>query len=58
MIKTIRSTTNKNIGKIVFYSKDGKKRLGEWGFKTERERKSALTKAKKREREIKYFKNK
>ncbi len=43
--------------KIIVYSKNKKKKLGEYNYYTPRGKKIALTKAKKRIKQVEYFKH-
>ena len=56
MIKTIYSNKKKTKGQVILYSKNGKKVLGRYKFSTKIGLKSAKTKAKKREKQVGYFK--
>lgn len=55
MIRTEWTNKSEGKGKVVLYSHDGSKKLGEWGFTTEKGQDRAKDKAKDRERQIKYF---
>lgn len=56
MTKTIYSNKEKTKGQVILYSKDGKKVLGRYNFSTKLGLKTAKTKAKKREKQVNYFK--
>lgn len=57
MIRTVRDKNNKNKGEVILYSKDGKKVLRRYGFRTESGRLRAIEKAKKAEKQIAFFKS-
>ena len=53
MIRTKYTNASKTTGRVELWSKDGKRRLGKWGFRTKKGIERAKAKARKREAEIK-----